>query len=224
MRLIIFDLDQTIIRSFSLHNQATMRAFRKVFGVRARLDEIDFAGNTIEHNLRALAKLKRISNKDLERNLRKLTNVYINSFISVMKGGIKRYLLPGAYSLVKRLKNNRENRLVMVTGDSRIITNKVLKTAGLVRDFSFIVSGERGKDKKALAKPAMKIARARCKIDKIVWIGDSVHDVEAGKSVKALTISPLTGTSSENKLRKAGANYVFKNLNNSRIAKTIESY
>jgi phosphoserine phosphatase len=55
LKLIIFDLDQTLVDSISVHDKATNELFKRRFGVDARLREIDFAGKSLKENSFELA-------------------------------------------------------------------------------------------------------------------------------------------------------------------------
>ena len=47
MKLIIFDLDQTLVDFIAIHDEAVYRLFKTLFTVEARLTEIDFAGRSL---------------------------------------------------------------------------------------------------------------------------------------------------------------------------------
>lgn len=220
MKLIIFDLDQTIVELFKYHNKATELTFKKVFNIKAKLDEIDFPGQTIEKNLEALAILKRIKNGEIRKKLPKAIYAYSKIFVSIMPKNIKKDILPGVYDIIKKLSRNKGNKLVIVTGDSKLITQAILKKAGLLKYFAFMVTGEREMNRVILTKQAIR----KAKIKNVIIIGDSIHEVEAGKAVKALTISVLTGFHSKEELKKAGSRDIFKNLDDKRIIKLIEEY
>jgi phosphoglycolate phosphatase-like HAD superfamily hydrolase len=58
MKLIIFDLDQTLVDFLPVHDEVTRRLFRKFFNVDARLTDIDFAGKSLTENFGESARLK----------------------------------------------------------------------------------------------------------------------------------------------------------------------
>ncbi len=222
MKLIIFDLDQTIIEMHKFHNKVTMLTFKKVFGVNAWLTEIDFAGKSIEKDLEELALLKKIPKKEIKKKLPKALKLYGKIFLSIMPKDIMPYVLPGAENLIKELHKAKKNMLVLVTGDERIMAEKVLSRARLLKYFRFMVTGEKEKSRIRLTKQAIKKAKARAKIEKTWIIGDSIHEVESGKALKVNVISILTGFHSKAQLEKAGAKNIFKNLKDKRILKLIE--
>ena len=69
MKLVIFDLDQTLVDFIAAHNEATRQLFKKTFGVKAKLTEINFAGRSLTENLVALAGLKGIPEKKMKENI-----------------------------------------------------------------------------------------------------------------------------------------------------------
>lgn len=224
MKLIIFDLDQTIVELFDFHNVATTKTFEQVFGFKAKLDEIDFAGKTLRQNLEELAKLKGISKQEIARKLPVTIKIYERNFIAILPKNIQKAVLPGVAALVKKLYKDKNNILVIVTGDSRVIANIVLEKAKLLHYFSSIITGERARSRIELAKQALQKAKkkaAKRKIDKIIVVGDSIRDIESGKAIGATTIAVLTGFHSKAQLKKAGAGYIFKNLADKKILKII---
>ena len=58
MKLVIFDLDQTLVDLIFIHDETTRQLFQKHFGVEARLTEIDFAGKSLLQCFADLGKLK----------------------------------------------------------------------------------------------------------------------------------------------------------------------
>jgi phosphoglycolate phosphatase len=133
--------------------------------------------------------------------------------------------LLGAYNLIKQLSKGRNNFLIILTGDSEIIAKNILKKAGISKYFHFLATGEHITNRIKLMKKTVKKAYRKAgvkKFDKIIVIGDSIHDIEAGKAVGALTISVLTGNHTKKQLKKAKADYIFRNLNNKKILKIIE--
>lgn len=221
MKLIIFDLDQTIIEMHKFHNKATEKTFKQVFGIKASLYEIDFAGKPIERVLEELAELKKINQYEIKKKLPKAISLYRKNFISTMPKSTKKFVLPGANSLIKILGKNKSDILIMVTGGEKIIAQEVLSRADLLKYFKFIVTGEKERSRTKLTKLAIGKAKKLAKIEKIFIIGDSVHEIEAGKATNATTITVLTGFHSKEKLKRAGAKHIFKNLKDKKILKLI---
>ncbi|MGB9708277.1 MAG: HAD family hydrolase [Candidatus Pacearchaeota archaeon] len=227
MKLIVFDLDQTVVDVFPFHNKATELTFKKVFGIRARMDEIDYAGKTIRRVLTELAILKKVPKMERVRKISKALELYDKTFISILPKDINPFILPGAYALVNKLAKDKNNFLIVLTGDTERITRALLGRANLLKKFRFLITGEhttnRIKLMKIAVKKAHKIARQK-RFEKIIVIGDSIRDVEAGRAVKALTIAVLTGHHTKAQLKAKKANYIFKNLKDKKILNLIQDY
>jgi len=225
MKLIVFDLDQTIMDIFKFHNKTTEITFKKVFGVKAKMDEVDYVGKTLKRVLTELAVLKGIKKNERQKKIPKAIKLYEKTLISILPENTNSYLLPGASSLIKKLSKDKNKFLIVLTGDSKKIAKTALKRACLLKNFQFLITGEHTKSRTKMMKKALKKAHRQTKqkkFEKVIIIGDSTHDIEAGKAVGALTIAVLTGNDSKYKLKKEGANYIFKNLKDKKILKIIE--
>lgn len=225
MKLIVFDLDQTIVNMFRFHNKTTEKTFKQVFGVKARMDEVDYVGKTLKKVLIELAVLKGIKKTEREKQIQRTIKKYVKNFVSILPKNMKKYLLPGAYNLIKRLSKNKNNFLIVLTGDAEIIAKTVLRRTGILKNFHFLITGEHAKSRIKLMRIALKKAHKKTKqkrFEKTIVIGDSTHDVEAGKAVGALIITVLTGEDSKSELKKEGADYVFKNFKDKKIVQIIE--
>ncbi len=76
MKLITFDLDQTLVDFLSVHDEVTRRLFKKFFNVDARLTEIDFTGKSLTENFSELARLKDIPGDILQKKSNQLLESY----------------------------------------------------------------------------------------------------------------------------------------------------
>ncbi len=111
MKLIIFDLDQTLVDFISIHDEVTQKLFRKFFGVDARLTEIDFTGKSLTENFRELARLKTVPIKTFERNRQKLLENHGSTFAETIPEDASMYILPGVKELLEELtKTKRYDR------------------------------------------------------------------------------------------------------------------
>lgn len=219
MKLIIFDLDQTLVDVLAVHNSATEEVFRAFFNVKAKLTEVDFAGRSLVENFTELARIKGIPDERIKEVLPRLLAEYEMSFVRHFPRNPGRYILPGARRLLQEL--SRVGHLVVLyTGNSQKIVDKVLAATGLGKYFRFAVYGTEVKARADMVKLALekaeKLTGRRFRDKEIVIIGDSIRDVECGRQFNALTIAVSTGFNSEEELLKAGADLVFSSLGNYR--------
>jgi phosphoglycolate phosphatase-like HAD superfamily hydrolase len=215
MKLVIFDLDQTLIDFMAIHDLATGDVFRHFFNVKARLTEVDFAGRSLIENFVTLVRLKNIPENQVREKSRELLQYYEGSFVRNFPASPESHILPGVKSLLKRLSQT-DNIIVLYTGDSAGIVRKVLTDTGLDRYFEFCFYGTEVKTRADMVrlaiKEAEKITGKKFRNKDIVVIGDSVRDIECGKQFNALTIAVATGFHSKEELSELKPDHVFDSL------------
>lgn len=119
-KLILFDVDQTLVDALEHHEVAFRKAFKEVLNVDAELTEINFYGKTVPNIIRELAGLKGISEGEIESKLTEMIERAEYFFIeSVKKGEIR--VLPGVRELLEELKRTK-HFLGVVTGNPEGIT------------------------------------------------------------------------------------------------------
>jgi phosphoglycolate phosphatase len=217
MKLVIFDLDQTLVDLISVHDAAIQELFKSYFGVDASLREIDFAGKSLTENMAELARLKGIVHSEFTNKSKFLIERYEKIFQAKIPPTASNYILPGVKSLLDELSKTC-NLVVLYTGDSPGVTQRILEATGLDKYFKFSVYGTEAKSRVDMARLAIKKAEqltgARFKGNDVVIVGDSVRDVECGKQINALTIAVATGFHSKEELLSKKPDYLFKNLEN----------
>lgn len=223
-KLILFDVDQTLVDALAHHNVAYKKAFKEVFNVDAQLTDIKFAGKIVPNIIRELGELKGIP-KDVVKSKLTETVERVESFFkeSVAKGEIK--VLPGVRELLEKLKE-RDNILGVVTGNPEGITQSILEKGKLKGYFDILVYGSEGKDRAELV--GLAIAEAGRKFGEkfygkdVVIVGDSIHDIECGKPHGSITIAVTTGFYSKEELMKHSPDYLFKDLADPKILEILQ--
>jgi phosphoglycolate phosphatase len=215
MKLVIFDMDQTLVDFTSIHDRAAQELFKQYFDVDARLTEIDFAGRSMAENFLELARSKGIPEDKIRQNSKVLLNSYETSFSKSIPPRASRYVLPGVKQLLEELL--RTGHLVaLYTGDSAAIVSQVFKATGLGKYFKFSAYGTEAETRADMARLAVRRAETltgrKFRGKDVVIVGDSVRDIECGKELKALTIAVATGFHSEEELQKHKPDYLFGNL------------
>lgn len=225
MKLIIFDLDQTLVDSIEFHDRATVKIFRQFFGIEAHLTEVDLAGKSLTYNFSQLARLKGIHENIIQEKLLELLLNYDRAFTELLPPNATEYVLPGAKSLLEKLTGT-DNLIMLYTGDSPAVTNALLKVTKLDKYFKYSFYGTEVTHRsdmvwQAIAKAA-ELANKRFHDKDIVIIGDSLRDIECGKEFNALVIAVATGFHSAAQLKELKPDYLFKSLRDSRkILKAI---
>jgi phosphoglycolate phosphatase len=220
MKLIIFDLDQTLVDLGQLHNEVTHRLLKEFFGIEAWLTEVEHAGRSQRDGLRHLAELKGVPGPLFDSRVDRILDEFGNEFASRMPLDAAKHVLPGATDLLARL-SAAGHILVLYTGDAPGVVRAVLEATGLGRYFTHRFSGtevRRREDMVTLAIAAAVADTGRDFRDKdVVIIGDALRDVECGRTFNALTIGVATGYYTAAELAQAGADLTVPNLQESRL-------
>ncbi len=214
-KLVIFDIDQTLVEVLKFHNKALDKTLREIYGVGGSFFDIDFPGTTIKWCIMEVAELKGVKRAIVGKKIKKAVSAYQKNFAGVLPKSAKGYVLPGVRNLLKSLKK-KGYILGVVTGNATHAGAKILKSTGLYDYFSVFVFGGMAKKRKDLICAALKKAKDITghgfRGKDIIIIGDSVKDVKSGKPYMAKTIAVLTGYHSRQRLMKAKPDYIFKNL------------
>ena len=218
-KLVIFDLDQTLIDVVRFNSKAFELVFQKMFGIKSTFTKVNYPGKTIKDLVNEVAELEK---------MKRLTRKQVLDFIKLYELKLKHtlpknldnYLLPGVRKLLKKLSKNY--LLAIITGSPKHEVNKILKNTKLKKYFKIVLTGEDARNKKKLARLAHKKADIIAKKHlKPIMIGDSTEDINAGRAINALTIGVTTGLHSRERLLNNKANYVFNSLENKSIYETI---
>lgn len=125
--------------------------------------------------------------------------------------------LEGAISFLEYLKKRRQYTGI-VTGNLEEIAKLILHKSSLIKSFSALNCDDGKSSRIQILKRAINSAKRRkYKFKKIIVIGDTTKDIEAGKYVKALTVAVATGSDSIKKLKKLKPDIMLKSLKDYRL-------
>ncbi|MEW6222265.1 MAG: HAD family hydrolase [Candidatus Hadarchaeota archaeon] len=222
-KLVLFDVDQTLVDALEHHNYGYSKAMKEVFGVDAQLTEIKFAGKIVPNIIRELGELKGISKDVVESRLAEAVEK-VEHFAkeAVNKNHVK--VLAGVVQLLEKLRE-RKHVIGILTGSPKAVTESILEKAGLKKYFDIMVFGPEGKSRVELVGVA--VARAEGKTGRrfsgkdLVTIGDSIHDIDCGKPYGAVTIAVATGFHSREELMEHSPDYLFRDLTDPKILEVL---
>lgn len=212
-RLILFDVDRTLIGRSQCHHDAFSHAFKKVYDVDVDIRIINYGGMT-DPDI-AIRVLKKIGlNEDLILSkLDECMNEIVDYFQkNVYKDTIP--ILPGVNDLLELLTNNG-TLLGLITGNLEPIAWGKMKSIHIDHYFKLGGFGSDNINRTELVKIAIKKAENEFNFNgKTFVIGDTPRDIKAGFEANAKTIAVATGTYTKEELENYGANFVFENLEN----------
>jgi phosphoglycolate phosphatase-like HAD superfamily hydrolase len=212
-RLLLFDIDGTLIDSGGAGVQALRAVLQNEFGMSDELDGIEIAGRTdlgIVHQI--LCKLNFEPN---EKNTARFLDQYIE-FLADELPRRKGRLLPGIEELLRRLQPRRQNVLALLTGNVERGAQLKLGHYGIWHFFEFGAFADDHHDRNELGVFARQRAREKHGVDfgaaDIDVIGDTPHDIACGKAIGARTIAVATGSFSRGQLAVHQPDWILDNF------------
>ena len=219
MRLVLFDIDGTLIRGPGSGRLALERAFTDVFGLPAVPSvegQVTFNGALDPDIIREVAALLGIDQKRLVAARRELHQRYVDHLGEVLREGPSSTVLPGVRPLLARLEERADFATGLLTGNIEPGAREKLRPHGLNRFFPAGGFGGDGATREDVARVAwhrMQRLVERQIAAKSVWVvGDSLRDVECGRANGFRTAAVATGWTSRETLRAAGPDLLLDDL------------
>jgi len=220
-RLLLWDIDGTLINSGKAGLEALKRASRERFGVDEDLEGIEVAGRTDSGIVRQL--LAKHAASPTDQNVNSLLKRYLE-FLEWELPLRKGYVMPGIAELFERFKARPDLTHGLLTGNVERGAKLKLAHYGLWQFFSFGAFGDDHHDRNELATVARTRARKKTGREfpphRVDVIGDTGHDIACGKVIGARTIAVATGSWPRSRLAAQKPDFLFDDL--SKVDDVIE--
>ena len=217
MKLVLFDIDGTLLLSDGAGRRAIQRALREVFGSTGP-DDYHFDGKTDPQIVRELMRLDGHDDGRIDAEMRPLFERYVECLREELRNpAFRPYTLPGVPVLLDALEHRADVILGLLTGNLEAGARAKLGAVGL--DPERFRVGAFGSDHELRPElPAIARARALRQIgvelagDAIVVIGDTPADLTCGRALGARAIGVATGRYSTDELSGHHPVAVFEDL------------
>jgi phosphoglycolate phosphatase-like HAD superfamily hydrolase len=212
-RLLLFDIDGTLITSGGAGEKALIDAMRVRFGVDEDLSGFTLAGATDAAIARLL--LEKHDLPTTPENIAGLLDTYLHQ-LGELIGKHDGRLLPGIVALLARLHEEPSCVLALLTGN--VVRGAEIKLThyGVWDFFEFGAFADDHHDRNQLGRFAHARALERHGVDfppeSIYVIGDTPRDIECGRAVGAKTVAIATGHYSFEALRDHAPDLLFEDL------------
>jgi len=227
MRLVLFDIDGTLLMTGGVGQSSAQKALERVFGTSGRLDAFYPGGRTIEA---ILIETLRDAGISMEEILAKRDQFY-EDFLREFKQQIneERFQVrpcPGAMVLIEELRKRKDILLGLLTGNHRETAILKLQAAGFdFQHFHVGAYGDESTERPALIPIVQDRAAQRTNQTfsghNTVVIGDTTRDVASAKAANAYSIAVATGTDDIDQLKAAQPEYLFENLEKTQVIMTV---
>jgi phosphoglycolate phosphatase-like HAD superfamily hydrolase len=216
MRLVLFDVDGTLVSARGAGRAAMARALEVVYGTRAGIDRYDFRGKT---DPRAVFDIMRVAGFDdatIAGRLDRCFERYVIELEALVGDGGRVDVMPGVADVVRALAARTDAIVGLLTGNIEGGAHAKLRHTGLWPLFRVGAFGSDDADRRKL--PAIACARARAvagvdvPFDRVVIIGDTPLDVDCARACGAVAVAVATGHHAVADLAACGPDLLFADL------------
>lgn len=214
-RLLLFDIDGTLVSTGGAGVRALKLVIEKRYGVQDDLHDVEIAGRT-DSGI-AASILKKYGVNGADENVSDFLDEYVRFLgqtISTTDGNI----LPGMSEILNRMKAKPDRVLGLLTGNVKRGAELKLQHYGLWDFFEVGAFADDHHDRNQLGEFARARAQEKHGHDfdaaQIDVIGDTGHDVTCGKAFGARTVAIATGSWSREQLAAHKPDFLFDDLAN----------
>ena len=214
-KVILFDIDGTLVLTGGAGQRAMARAFEDVFSIPNAFQHIDMPGRTDSWILSDAVTAHGIPSAAADRA--RFREVYLEHLRhEIEQPGSRKGVMPGVRPLLDLLARRDDVYLALLTGNYEDAARIKLEFFDLWRYFRCGAFGDDAPDRNGLLPKAMTAIRA-CEGPEVapfevVVVGDTPLDVACAAASGARSLAVATGGYSADALRAAGADVVMQDL------------
>lgn len=214
-KLLLFDIDGTLLISGGAGNRALNRALQRQYGISRAMESIIPDGKTDP------AIIREIFQKNLQREpnieeIENLCHMYLDNLRDEIQISSGYRLLPGVLPLLERAGKRSDLLMGLLTGNLERGAELKLGRSQLNRFFLFGGFGSDSEDRGEIAKMAVlrgrEYAGEQIPLDRIFVIGDTVFDIQCARTVGAKALAVATGSTSFEELSFHRPDYLMENF------------
>jgi phosphoglycolate phosphatase-like HAD superfamily hydrolase len=211
----LFDIDGTILLSGGAGSRALNRVFFDLYGVKGAMDSVNPAGKT-DPIIIAEAFRAGLDREPRDGEYDTVIDAYVPLLNEELADSPRFRLMPNIIEVLDFLADASGVLLGIATGNVRAGAQAKLEHAGLWQRFTFGGYGCDHADRGELVRTAVQRGRTEASAEipdeRVVVVGDTVHDVTAARAAGVRVIAVATGSVSRSELEGAGADEVFDTL------------
>ncbi len=217
MKMLLFDVDLTLVNTGGAGIRALNQATRDVLGVPEVMSGITPHGKTDPAIVREIVNQIDQSHR---HNLQSVATSILDEYLSYLKREVRDSqgyrVLPGIVHLLEEISSREDIRLGLATGNMERGARIKLERGALNAFFEFGGFGSDAEDRTAVVLEAARrgnLGRLPVPAGDTYVIGDTPRDIEAGKKAGFQTVGVATGSYSTEALQAAEADVVIEDFN-----------
>jgi phosphoglycolate phosphatase-like HAD superfamily hydrolase len=212
-KLLLFDIDGTLLTSGGAGERALRLGFRDRFGIDDDLSSVEIAGRTDSGIVREMLAAHRLP--ATPENIAAFLDGYLHHLAEEIPRTPGR-LLPGILPLLDALQPRADIVLALLTGNLARGAEIKLRHYGVWHYFEFGAFADDHHDRNQLGPFAQARARAQRGIEfppeRIFVLGDTPHDIACARAIGAKAIAIATGKFSQADLAAHAPDFLFDDL------------
>ncbi len=222
VRLILFDIDGTLVDAGGAGRRALLVTFDRLFSPASltAAGRVPFAGKTDVAILRDMARELGIGADDLAKKRQEFDRVYEGALRHELHldGAPPQRVLPGVLALLNLLADRADARTGLLTGNIAVGARLKLERFDLNRFFEGGGFGDDAPDRRGVARAAREDMARRSGIDfeagDVIVVGDTDKDVDCAHANGFRAIAVDTGWAEPGSLTAARPDALFEDLSN----------
>jgi phosphoglycolate phosphatase-like HAD superfamily hydrolase len=211
-KLILWDIDGTLMHCGSDGRLALNRTFRERYGIEDAFDAAPIGGAMDSIVLRNILDTYQIKHDDLDA----VIDHYSDVLAEILAANSHKRVLPGIRSILEAVDRHPQRVNALLTSNLKIGARTKLRSVGLDGFFELGGFGDRPGEKWDAAKLCIEEAETRYKNrfapNDIILIGDSCYDVICAKELGVCSIAVATGWADAADLMRCDPDHFFSDL------------
>jgi len=197
VRLVLFDIDGTILTARGAGRRALAAALAEVYGTAGDIERYDLRGRTDPRIVYDLMEGVGLAREAVSERLDDCFEIYARGLAAEIGDGSAVVTHPGIADLVRRLDGAPEALVGLLTGNIEAGARIKLEPTGLQAYFRLGAYGSDHLDRRQLPSLAARRAQALTghdfRPDAVLVIGDTPHDIECARHFGAVAVAVATG-------------------------------
>jgi phosphoglycolate phosphatase-like HAD superfamily hydrolase len=197
MRLVLFDIDGTVLTARGAGRRALAAALKEVYGTAGDIERYDLRGRTDPRIVFDLMEGAGLARPAVHERLDDCFESYARGLAAEVGDGSGVVTHPGIADLVRRLDGAPEALVGLLTGNIEAGARIKLEPTGLRPYFRLGAYGSDHIDRRQLPSLAARRAHALTghsfQPEAVVVIGDTPHDIECARHFGAIAVAVATG-------------------------------
>ena len=214
-KLVLFDIDGTLLTVNSINRRILMDALRQVYGTEGSAGTHNFAGKMDSVIIYEVLQNTGLSDAVIAEKFDKAKKTYIEMF-RMHARHTDIILMEGIRELLDKLSASSELMLGLLTGNFEGSGRHKLLLPDINHYFSFGAFADDAASRNELPQVAVdkayQLTGKKFSEQNIIIIGDTEHDIACARVVNAKSIAVATGTYSSEELKKHNPHILYENL------------